>query len=78
MIYVADFDKQFKASFTARNGIILEAEIEYRDEKNKLQKFGKEIVDQKIHEIEWNKLFPNIAREPLKFLSKLFSNKPVH
>lgn len=74
MINVTDLRIQFKANFTARNGAITEADIQYQ-ENGKLVQIGKEFVNQKIHEIEWNRFPKEFAEEPLKWFSRLFSHK---
>ncbi|KAI9643017.1 hypothetical protein NHQ30_008752 [Ciborinia camelliae] len=69
-----DLPPDFKASFTARNGAIIEADVQYKDE-GKMVQIGDELVNRKIHEIEWNRFPTNFADAPLKWLSKLFSHK---
>ncbi|KAB8303167.1 hypothetical protein EYC80_004615 [Monilinia laxa] len=67
-----DLPPGFKASFTARNGVITEADIQYDDNGETVQ-MGGELVNKKIHEIDWNK-FPNqFVDGPLKWFFRLFS-----
>ncbi|KAM0165375.1 hypothetical protein ACHAPG_000043 [Botrytis cinerea] len=66
----------FKANFTARNGAIIEADVEYKENGEPVQ-IGKELVNKKIHEIEWNMFPSSFSEEPLKWLSRLFSHKLV-
>lgn len=76
MINNTDAEIQFKANFTARNGAIIEADVEYKENGEPVQ-IGKELVNKKIHEIEWNMFPSSFSEEPLKWLSRLFSHKLV-
>ncbi|ESZ89505.1 hypothetical protein SBOR_10111 [Sclerotinia borealis F-4128] len=69
-----DLPPQFKAVFTARNGVITEADIQYEVD-NEMVQIGEILVGKKLHEIEWNRFPQEIAEEPMKWLSKLFAHK---
>ncbi|APA12503.1 hypothetical protein sscle_09g072730 [Sclerotinia sclerotiorum 1980 UF-70] len=69
-----DLPPNFKADFTARDGAIIEADVQYKD-KGEMVQIGDKLVNRKIHEIEWNQFPQAIADEPLKWFSKLFSHK---
>ncbi|KAF5869537.1 putative lipoyltransferase-like protein [Botrytis fragariae] len=71
-----DLPPYFKANFTARNGAIIEADVEYKENGETVQ-IGKDLVNKKIHEIEWNMFPSSFAEEPLKWFSRLFSHKFV-
>ncbi|CAD6450274.1 b20a253f-497a-4685-9f55-bdb3defa68cb [Sclerotinia trifoliorum] len=69
-----DLPPKFKADFTARDGVIIEADVQYKD-KGEMVQIGDKLVNRKIHEIEWNQFPQALAEEPLKWFSKLFSHK---
>ncbi|KAF7939600.1 hypothetical protein BELL_0443g00060 [Botrytis elliptica] len=71
-----DLPQDFKANFTARNGAIIEADVEYKQNGETVQ-IGNDLVNKKIHEIEWNMFPSSFAEEPLKWFSRLFSHKFV-